>query len=189
MDLYHVGFYEIKDIDLKHGRKNADFGQGFYLSNNLEFSKNWASMRTDLDTILNCYELNMTDLNVLEFTYNSEYWFDYIFKNRNGYDDIYKEYDVIIGPIANDTIFDLYGVITSGLIDNKMALKILKEGPKYYQIVIKTEKAKANLKFINSIILDKNEIINNRNIKLEEERKYQELMLSVVNKKVKNILS
>ena len=70
-----------------------------------------------------------------------------------------------------------------------MDLNILKEGPKYYQIVIKTERAKANLKFLNSIILDKNEILNNRNIKVEDERKYQQLMFSKVNKKVKNILS
>ncbi len=189
MKLYHVGYYEIKEVDLKHGRKNADFGQGFYLSNNLEFSKNWASIRENLDTVLNCYELDINGLNVLEFKENNEDWFNYIFKNRNGYEDIYKDYDVIIGPIANDTIFDLYGIITSGLIDNKMALNILKEGPKYYQIVIKTERAKANLKFLNSIILDKNEILNNRNIKVEDERKYQQLMFSKVNKKVKNILS
>ena len=41
MYLYHVGFEIIKDVDLKYGRKNADFGQGFYLSSDLDFSKKW----------------------------------------------------------------------------------------------------------------------------------------------------
>ena len=40
--VYHVGFDIIKEIDLKHGRSNADFGQGFYLSPDLDFSKKWA---------------------------------------------------------------------------------------------------------------------------------------------------
>jgi hypothetical protein len=32
MLLYHTGFDEIKHPDIHIGRKNADFGQGFYLS-------------------------------------------------------------------------------------------------------------------------------------------------------------
>ena len=58
MILYHVGFDIIKDIDLRHGRINADFGQGFYLSNNIEFSKKWATIKNDRDTILNFYDLD-----------------------------------------------------------------------------------------------------------------------------------
>jgi hypothetical protein len=32
MNLYHAGFNIIEEIELNYGRKNADFGQGFYLS-------------------------------------------------------------------------------------------------------------------------------------------------------------
>lgn len=32
MLLYHTGYQEIREPDIHHGRKNADFGQGFYLT-------------------------------------------------------------------------------------------------------------------------------------------------------------
>ena len=34
--LYHTGFSAIPSPDIRYGRKNADFGQGFYLSGVLE---------------------------------------------------------------------------------------------------------------------------------------------------------
>ena len=36
--LYHTGFETIRKPDITIGRKNADFGQGFYLSDDEEFS-------------------------------------------------------------------------------------------------------------------------------------------------------
>jgi len=57
MKLYHVSLDIIKDIDIYHGRINADFGQGFYSSLNIEFSKKWAPISKDKDTILNKDEI------------------------------------------------------------------------------------------------------------------------------------
>lgn len=50
--LYHVGFDEIRQRDLRRERKNADFGQGFYLSDNEDFSRRWARERKGLATRL-----------------------------------------------------------------------------------------------------------------------------------------
>ena len=189
MDLFHVGLNIIKDIDLKRGRSNADFGQGFYLSKDIEFSKKWAITSDTSDTILNIYNLDISNLNILEFKERDEKWFDYIYKNRNLYEDIYKDYDVIIGPIANDTIFDLYGIVTSGLIDNELALKILKEGPSFTQIVIKTEKAKSKLNFIRYETLNKEEINEYKKDLRKLEGKYQDTVFTMLNDNVKDILS
>ena len=41
MKVYHAGYDEIKVPDIHRGRVNADFGQGFYLSDNREFSSLW----------------------------------------------------------------------------------------------------------------------------------------------------
>lgn len=46
-----------------------------------------------------------------------------------------------MGPIANDTIFDTLGIISSGYLKPDEALSILKIGPEYRQVAIKTEKA------------------------------------------------
>lgn len=51
----------------------------------------------------------------------------------------------MIGPIANDTIFETYGIITSGYLTPKDALRLLMIGPEYTQVAIKTEKAATQL--------------------------------------------
>ena len=53
IDLYHTGFQSIPEPDIRYGRKNADFGQGFYLSADLAFSKRWAREQKGLSTWLN----------------------------------------------------------------------------------------------------------------------------------------
>ncbi len=52
MLLYHTGFQEIPRPELKRGRKNADFGQGFYLTENPEFARRWARHREEQDRYL-----------------------------------------------------------------------------------------------------------------------------------------
>ena len=37
MKLYHTGTVEIPVPDIRHGRVNADFGQGFYLTPDADF--------------------------------------------------------------------------------------------------------------------------------------------------------
>ena len=56
MKLYHTSNVEIRVPDIYRGRKNADFGQGFYLSLDWEFSCRWAGK----DNIVNEYELDET---------------------------------------------------------------------------------------------------------------------------------
>ncbi|MCR4955154.1 MAG: DUF3990 domain-containing protein, partial [Lachnospiraceae bacterium] len=53
--------------------------------------------------------------------------------------------DVIIGPIANDTIYDTLGVLTSGFWSADQSLELLQIGPTYYQIVLKTPAAAKQL--------------------------------------------
>ena len=97
--------------------------------------------------MINEYELSLDDLNVYRFE-RDEDWFRYIFHNRRGRDNLNA--DVIIGPIANDTIFETYGVISSGYLKPGEALKLLMIGPQYVQITIKTEKAAGQLKWVSS---------------------------------------
>ncbi len=172
MTLYHTGHTEIREPDIYRGRKNAYFGQGFYLTADREFASRWARERKDMNTVINTYELDTTGLSVLLLERDPE-WFSYIFDNRAGYEDRLKGTDVIIGPIANDTIYDTFGIITSGLIGKEDALKLLLKGPEYRQIVIKTEKAAGQLKWISSGKLEKEEIRRLRATVKKEEEEYQ----------------
>lgn len=49
--------------------------------------------------------------------------------------------DVVIGPIANDTIFETFGIISSGFLKPEEALQLLMIGPEYTQVAVKSQKA------------------------------------------------
>ena len=173
MKLFHTGYQVIDRPDIRIGRKNADFGQGFYLSDNEEFSRRWARQRRGYTTYMNSYELETEGLKFKHFAKDEE-WFSYIFSNRMNAPDKLAEYDVIIGPIANDTIYDTYGILTSGFMKTEDALAVLKLGNTYEQIVIKTQKAADTLTFIRADVLDPDEIASYRKIVQAEEERFQE---------------
>ena len=170
MILYHTSNQIIKDPDIHHGRKNADFGWGFYLTPDREFTYRWARE----NAVVNEYELDETDLDIHCFT-RSTGWFEYIFHNRRLQDELNA--DVIIGPIANDTIFDTLGIITSGYLKSEDALKLLMIGPAYTQIAIKTEKAVSQLKWIRS---ERVERPDKETLK-KEQKAYEEVLGEALN--------
>ncbi len=167
MKLYHTSSVIIEDPDIKHGRENADFGQGFYLTTDYEFCKRWILQ----DAYINEYELLLDDLDIVRFD-RSQQWFDYIYNNRRRNDTIVA--DVIIGPIANDTIYETYGVLSSGFIQSADAAKLLQVGPEYVQVAIKTDKAKAKLRWINAEFVPADD--NMKRIRMQEEEAYQRLL-------------
>ncbi len=143
MKLYHTGRIEIREPDVYHGRRNADFGPGFYLTPDHDFARRWVKA----ESIINEYELDETGLNIHRFKRNED-WFHYIFNNRNYQDGL--DADVIIGPIANDTIFETYGIISSGYLKTEDAMKLLLIGPEFTQVAIKSEKAISQLRWLGS---------------------------------------
>lgn len=185
MFLYHTGYQVIDRVDVHHGRKNADFGQGFYLSDDIQFSKRWARQRKGQTTVLNRYELNLESLKV-KYLERDDKWFAYIYNNRSGGKDYWSEYDVIIGPIANDTIYDTFGILTAGILEDDQALQALLIGPEYQQIVLKTEKAASALTFLGADILSSDEIGSYRSLVEKEEADYQDAFSRKVSQLLEN---
>ena len=105
-------------------------------------------------------------------------WFEYIFRNRRANDTL--DADVVIGPIANDTIFDTFGIITSGFLKPEEALRLLMIGPEYTQVAIKTQKAADQLMWIGA-----EKIIGVEEYKAslnKERQEYQELFAAEMEK-------
>ncbi|WP_026520507.1 DUF3990 domain-containing protein [Butyrivibrio sp. FCS006] len=161
--VYHSGYEEIREPNVHRGRKNADLGQGFYTTDKREFACRWAREKTGSDIYVNTYELELDGLNIKKFERNEE-WFRYVFSNRRSLPDYLSEYDVIMGPIANDTIFDTLGIMTSGYLSDDEAMKLLCVGPCYQQITLKTLKAAEHLRFVSSEILSGDDIEANKKI-------------------------
>lgn len=141
-------------------------GQGFYLSPDESFCRLWAQEGWQI----NRYELFLDGLKTIELGIDDK-WYEELCSNRNYAKDKIPEYDVVIAPIANDTIFDLLGILSSGYVPKKVCLKVFGIEPKYTQIVLKNEKSIANLRYLDSSTINKDEAESNKKtIKAMEEK-------------------
>lgn len=171
MRVYHAGYDEIRDPDIRRGRVNADFGQGFYTTDNVEFARRWVMEKQGATVFVNIYELDETVLKVKRFERDNE-WFKYVFSNRRLMPDKFADYDVIIGPIANDTIFNTMGILSSGYLSDDEAVQLLTIGPLYQQVVIKSDKARGALSFVSAETLSHEVIQENKKLLVADEKKY-----------------
>ena len=73
--------------------------------------------------------------------------------------------------------YDTWGIITSELIGTEQALELLSQGPLYEQTVIKTEKALAALRYVETVLLTDDEIQRYRETVRDEEKQFQEVFL------------
>lgn len=112
MKLYHGTNKDFDKIDLSKSKPNKDFGRGFYLSADYEQALNMAQVKVEqLETgnlVVQTYEIAddvWDNLRVLRFDNYSEEWAKFILLNRNNPTNLLvHEYDIVIGPIANDRV-------------------------------------------------------------------------------------
>ncbi|CAI3508055.1 DUF3990 domain-containing protein [Enterococcus cecorum] len=153
MILYHGSFVIVDNPDLKHSRENLDFGKGFYLTPIYEQAKNWCERfkRRGKDGIISCYEFNESEyeyLEVIKFDTYSEDWLDFILTCRKGQD--YTNYDLVIGGVANDKVFNTVELYFDELIDKKEAINRLRFEKPNLQMAFRTQKALSYLQFLRS---------------------------------------
>ena len=133
MKLYHGSNIIIDKIDLSKSKPNKDFGRGFYLSDNEEQALEMAKFKTLTlggEPLISIFEfdeniITNNTLKVKVFQDYSEEWADFVFANREGLDNV-EEYDIVYGPIANDTVGLQIRKLKSGNIDKVEFLNRLK---------------------------------------------------------------
>lgn len=113
--LYHGSNVEIERIDLSRSKRGKDFGQGFYLNTNFQQAFDMAkravrTLSTGSPTV-NAFEFDDTvlcsesELKIKTFNNYCEEWAEFVLMNRrNNSDTPAHPYDIVIGPIANDTV-------------------------------------------------------------------------------------
>lgn len=137
MRLYHGTNKEFLEIDLLKSKPNKDFGRGFYLSADYNQALNMAHVKMEQlesgSPVVLEYEISeeaWDSLRVLRFENYSEEWAKFILLNRNNpSDQPVHDYDVVIGPIADDRVGVqcqyLQPIITQYFIDNKSEIWLL----------------------------------------------------------------
>lgn len=112
MILYHGSNIEIGEILLSKGRHGKDFGRGFYLSADymqaVRMSENVVRREGSGTPIVTKFEFDESSLegfNVKRFEGYTEEWAKFVLANRkNRSDEQVHQYDIVIGPIADDAV-------------------------------------------------------------------------------------
>ena len=144
MILYHGSYLEIRTPDLIHSRKNVDFGRGFYTTPIYEQAVKWCEKfkRRNKSGIVSRYNFDETaykQLKVLTFDSYSEEWLDFILHCREGKDS--TDYDIVIGGVANDKVFNTVELYFDHLIDKQEAIRRLRYEKPNLQICLRTQRA------------------------------------------------
>ena len=142
MIVYHGSDRAVSKPDVMHSRKNVDFGSGFYVTPLEKQAINWSRRtarrkglpvvsRYNLDE--NCFKTYKT----LRFDEYSGEWLDFVLSCRREMDC--SEYDIVMGGVANDRVFDTIELLLNGLIDKETALGRLRFERPNYQICIRSQ--------------------------------------------------
>lgn len=130
MILYHGSYMEITNPDIYHSRDNLDFGKGFYTTTIMEQAQNWSKRFKGKKGkgVISIYTFDEViigkEASVKEFMGYTQDWLDYIVACRKG--EYREKYDIIIGGVANDKVFDTIELFFDGLIDKYVAIERLK---------------------------------------------------------------
>lgn len=166
MVLWHGSQKIIEAPQFGLGKVHNDYGQGFYCTESLDLAREWACSG-DADGFVNRYELDMTDLKVLDLLsphYSVLHWIALLVEHRSFRKDtaiavgackyLHDHFlpdtdacDVIRGWRADDSYFSyarafVYNTITVEQLGRAMKLGNLGE-----QIVIKSERAFKAIRF------------------------------------------
>ena len=174
--LYHGSYCEVRQPDLQKCKQYKDFGQGFYLTKDLEQAKNFAKLSTKKAYengqikfnqnygIVSCFQYEATEsLRIKIFEEANVEWLHCVVGHRK--DNIFlpivsdmKQYDIIGGKIANDAtnatiltyISEVFGKIGTVQADT-ICINLLLPNRLQDQYCFKTDKAIQQLRFLKSL--------------------------------------
>ena len=134
MILYHGSNIVIDKILLSKGRHGKDFGRGFYLSADymqaVRMSENVVRREGSGIPVVTKFEFDETSLdgfNVKQFDGYTEEWAKFVLANRkNRSDEQVHQYDIVIGPIADDAVGVQIRQLSRGLITFDKFLESIK---------------------------------------------------------------
>ena len=126
--VYHGGTERVEHPVCKFGRRNLDFGQGFYITDIRKQAVDWAKLVADrrkVAPIINRYSLDrdaiMSEARCKVFAAYDKDWLQFIVANRRG-EHVTDNYDYIEGGVANDRVIDTVNLYMAGLMDEETAL-------------------------------------------------------------------
>lgn len=155
MRLYHGSNVDFDKIDLAKCRPNKDFGQGFYLTDIRSQAAAMAVRRCEFEEtgnpIVQEYEfdehiIDSQEVKVKIFDGVSQEWAEFILMNRMAHGDRKHDYDIVVGPVADDGVVFQLNLYMQRLITMEMLIKELTFSHLNNQYFFGTERAIQQLK-------------------------------------------
>ena len=158
--LYHGSNLAVEEPAIKRGIRGLDFGDGFYLTSDIEQASKFSVTVRDrairLRTepvglpLVSVYEYDehnaQKNLIVYAFTKPDSEWLDFIKQNRqkeyNG-----QFYDIVSGPVANDDVFASIRLFERGILSFETVINELKTWVFKNQYCMKSSQALQYLSF------------------------------------------
>jgi hypothetical protein len=153
MELYHGSDIAVSEPRLMESKRTLDFGRGFYTTTSREqavaFTRNVNRRNGSTLGVVSVYEFDddkAKDLNILRFTAADEAWLDFVMGNRlkkmSG-----REYDIVVGAVANDTVYTTLILYADGTLDKDETIARLKTKRLFDQYAFQSAAALSSLKF------------------------------------------
>ena len=124
MLLYHGSNIEVSNPQIIESDRRLDFGKGFYLTSSYEQAKRWAELTVKrrgtgkgFVSVFEFDDTSISDLKILHFTQAQKEWLEYVTMNRKNLNIPNDDYDVVIGPVANDRTMPVISLYFSGIYD------------------------------------------------------------------------
>ena len=144
MTVYHGSQDAVRKPEIRKSVHNKDFGFGFYCTIMEAQAIRWAVRFTGEGKISEFDYVPDSSLAKLTFPKMTEEWLDFIADCRRG---IPHDYDIVEGPMANDTIFNYVQDFVDGKISRAAFWELAKFKHPTHQICFNTQRALTTLKF------------------------------------------
>ena len=146
MILFHGSNIVVGKPLVNVGRKELDFGPGFYLTNLREQAERWARrvcvIRRSKTPVISRFtfdEGNLpSGLKRLNLNHYDQEWLDFIVASRRG-ENVWLGYDIIEGGVANDQVIDTVEDYYSDRITAEQAIGQLRFAKPTHQICFKNQ--------------------------------------------------
>lgn len=189
LTIYHGSPIILERPIFGKGKKNNDYGLGFYCTEHIELAKEWACTE-GVSGYANRYELEMNGLSVLNLSedrFTILNWLAILLQNRQinlslpvqvkaqeylvrNFLPKYEDYDIIIGYRADDSYFSFARAFVSNTISLKQLSYAMRLGKLGEQIVLKSKKAFDAIRFIGCEPADESVYFAKRKTQDEEAR-------------------
>ena len=161
MLLYHGSTMAVRKPIVSRGRGKTDFGKGFYTTTSREQAEKWAQIKRDrmgdeAHAIVSVFELDDAVLNnpayhTRHFDGATAEWLDFVVGNRRG--EVHHNFDLIMGPVANDKLYVTITLYENGILDANAAIEQLNTHQLFDQLSFHTTKACKLLTFVETFEL------------------------------------